>query len=102
MGRAAECGADLVFVTDDNPRTEDPGLIRRAILAGCPGATEIADRATAIAAALSDLHPGDVLAVAGKGHEPGQIIGNQFLPFDDVAVIRRLTGEQSGQGRMRP
>ncbi|MGH7067119.1 MAG: UDP-N-acetylmuramoyl-L-alanyl-D-glutamate--2,6-diaminopimelate ligase [Acetobacteraceae bacterium] len=102
MGRAAECGADRVFVTDDNPRTEDPALIRRAILAGCPGATEIAGRRDAIAAALSELRAGDVLAVAGKGHEPGQIIGNRVLPFDDLAVIRHLTGEQSGQGRIGP
>ncbi|MGH7082635.1 MAG: UDP-N-acetylmuramoyl-L-alanyl-D-glutamate--2,6-diaminopimelate ligase, partial [Acetobacteraceae bacterium] len=73
MGRAAARGADRVFVTDDNPRTENPAQIRRAVLAGCPGAVEIADRREAIAAALSSLRPGDVLAVAGKGHEPGQI-----------------------------
>ncbi len=89
MGRAA-AGADKVIVTDDNPRSEDPARIRRAVLAGCPGACEIGDRERAIAAALSDLGPGDVLAVAGKGHEMGQIIANQILPFDDAAVIRRL------------
>ncbi|MGH7121986.1 MAG: UDP-N-acetylmuramoyl-L-alanyl-D-glutamate--2,6-diaminopimelate ligase [Acetobacteraceae bacterium] len=93
MGRAAAGGADRVIVTDDNPRSEDPALIRRAVLAGCPGAVEIGDREQAIAAALSDLGPGDVLAVAGKGHEEGQIVGDRVLPFDDVAVIRQLTGQ---------
>jgi UDP-N-acetylmuramoyl-L-alanyl-D-glutamate--2,6-diaminopimelate ligase len=93
MGRAAAAGADRVIVTDDNPRTEDPARIRRAVLAGCPGATEIGDRARAIAAALSELGPGDVLAVAGKGHESGQVIGTEIFPFDDVAVIRRLVGD---------
>ncbi len=92
MGRAAAAGADRVIVTDDNPRTEDPARIRRAVLAGCPGAAEIGDRAGAIEAALSDLCPGDVLAVAGKGHEMGQIVGTEILPFDDLSVIRRLVG----------
>jgi UDP-N-acetylmuramoyl-L-alanyl-D-glutamate--2,6-diaminopimelate ligase len=92
MGRAAAAGADRVIVTDDNPRSEAPALIRRAVLAGCPGAIEIGDRERAIAAALSDLGPGDVLAVAGKGHEPGQIVDGRVLAFDDVAVICRLVG----------
>lgn len=92
MGRAAARGAAHIIVTDDNPRTEDPAAIRRAVLAGCPGAVEIGDRERAIAAALSDLGPGDVLVVAGKGHEPGQIVGTSVLPFDDAAVIRRLAG----------
>lgn len=92
MGRAAARGADRIIVTDDNPRTEDPALIRRAVLEGCPGAIEIGNRRQAIAAALSDLGPGDVLAVAGKGHEQGQIVGDRVLPFDDAAEIRRLTG----------
>jgi len=92
MGRAAARGADRVIVTDDNPRSEDPAAIRRAVLAGCPGAPEIGDREQAIAAALSDLGPGDVLAVAGKGHEEGQMVGGRLLPFDDVTVIRRLVG----------
>lgn len=93
MGRAAAQGADRIIVTDDNPRGEDPALIRRAVLAGCPDAIEIGDRERAIAAALSDLAPGDILAVAGKGHEPGQIVGDRVLPFDDAAVIRRLVGQ---------
>ncbi len=89
MGTAAEA-ADQVIVTDDNPRGEDPASIRAAILAACPGATEIGDRRAAIAAALGQLRPGDVLAIAGKGHEQGQTIGGQTLPFDDVSTVRAL------------
>ena len=92
MGAEAARGADLVFVTDDNPRTEDPAAIRAAILAACPGAIEIGDREAAIASGLNALRPGDVLVVAGKGHEPGQIVGDVTIPFDDAAVIRRLAG----------
>jgi len=92
MGAAAASGADLIFVTDDNPRSEDPASIRAAVRAGCPGAVEIADRAAAIAAGLAALQPGDVLVVAGKGHEQGQTIGTTVLPFDDASVIRRLVG----------
>ena len=90
MGAAAARLADRVVVTDDNPRSEDPAAIRRAILENCPGAWEIGDRARAIEAALNALGPGDVLAVAGKGHEQGQTIGATVVPFDDVAVVRRL------------
>ena len=92
MGAAAAALADRVVVTDDNPRTEDPANIRAAVLAACPGTTEIGDRAAAIAAALDGLRPGDVLAVAGKGHEQGQTVGTETLPFDDVSVVRRLAG----------
>jgi UDP-N-acetylmuramoyl-L-alanyl-D-glutamate--2,6-diaminopimelate ligase len=92
MGAVAAALADRAIVTDDNPRGEDPGLIRRAVLAGCPGAIEIGDRAAAIAAGLGLLGPGDVLAVAGKGHEQGQIVGGTIIPFDDAATIRRLAG----------
>jgi UDP-N-acetylmuramoyl-L-alanyl-D-glutamate--2,6-diaminopimelate ligase len=92
MGEAAARHADVAIVTDDNPRTEDPAAIRAAILAACPGAREIGDRAHAIAEALNSLGPGDVLAVAGKGHEQGQTIGTTVVPFDDVDVIRRLVG----------
>lgn len=91
MGAAARA-ADIAVVTDDNPRSEDPASIRAAILAACPGAIEIGDRAKAIAAGLAMLRAGDVLAVAGKGHEPGQIVGKFVLPFDDAAVIRTLVG----------
>lgn len=92
MGRAAARGADVAIVTDDNPRTEDPASIRAEIVAACPGALDIGDRAQAIAAGLAMLRPGDVLAVAGKGHEGGQTIGTETLPFDDADVLRRLMG----------
>ena len=94
MGQAASRLADGVIVTDDNPRNEDPAAIRAAVLAGCPSGREIGDRARAIEAALNDLSPGDVLVVAGKGHEQGQTVGGTVLPFDDASVIRRLAGCQ--------
>jgi UDP-N-acetylmuramoyl-L-alanyl-D-glutamate--2,6-diaminopimelate ligase len=92
MGEAAARLADVAIVTDDNPRGEDPGAIRAAILSACPGGMEIADRASAIEAGLNLLAAGDVLVVAGKGHEQGQTVGGVVLPFDDVSVIRRLAG----------
>jgi len=97
MGAAAARLADVAIVTDDNPRTEDPAAIRAAVLAACPGGCEIGDRARAIAQALEGLGPGDVLAVAGKGHEQGQTIGTAVLPFDDADVVRRLVGTPSPQ-----
>src|SRR4029077_12937436 len=81
MGAIAEKLADAVIVTDDNPRSEEPATIRRAILAACPKAQEIGDRGEAIRAAIKMLRPGDLLLVAGKGHERGQIIGDKTLPF---------------------
>ncbi len=92
MGAAAAAGADVAIVTDDNPRGEAPAAIRAAILAAAPAAIEIADRRAAIAAGLEMLRPGDVLVVAGKGHEQGQIVGDRVLQFDDAAVIRALAG----------
>ncbi len=92
MGAAAASCADLAIVTDDNPRTEQAAGIRQAILASCQGGIEIADRKAAIAAGLAALGPGDVLVVAGKGHETGQIIGTEILPFDDAQTIRVLAG----------
>ena len=92
MGAAAARLADVAIVTDDNPRSEDPATIRAAVRAACPDAWEIGDRAQAIAAALQELGPGDVLAVAGKGHEHGQAIGGTVIPFDDVRVVRDLVG----------
>ena len=92
MGDIAARRADVAIVTDDNPRSEDPAAIRAAVLAGCAHGTAIAGREAAIAAALAGLGPGDVLAVAGKGHEQGQTIGATVLPFDDVSVVRRLAG----------
>ena len=91
MGAIAQRLADWVIVTDDNPREEDPALIRQEVLAGCqPDACleERGDRAEAIAAALQKLGPQDVLVIAGKGHETGQIIGDKTYPFDDAAVVR--------------
>lgn len=88
MGQVAASGADVAIVTDDNPRTEDPAEIRRAILKGAPDATEIGDRRAAIAAAIAMAEPHDIVLIAGKGHEQGQIVGEMVLPFDDVAVAR--------------
>ncbi|WP_407927537.1 UDP-N-acetylmuramoyl-L-alanyl-D-glutamate--2,6-diaminopimelate ligase [Belnapia mucosa] len=90
MGEAAARHADRCWITDDNPRSEDPATIRAAVLAGCPGGVDAGERRAAIAMALSDLAPGDVLAVAGKGHESGQTIAGVTLPFDDAAVVREL------------
>ncbi len=84
MGKAAAAHADIVFVTDDNPRTEDPASIRAEVLAGCPEAYEVADRAEAILRAVDALEPGDTLLIAGKGHESGQIVGHDIFPFDDA------------------
>ena len=92
MGAVAARLADRAYVTDDNPRGEDPAAIRAAVLAGCAGGIDGGAREAAIAMALNDLAPGDVLAVAGKGHEQGQTVGATVLPFDDVTVVRRLAG----------
>ena len=88
MGQAASGCADCVIVTDDNPRSEDPARIRAQILDAAPGAQEIGDRALAIRTALDDLAPDDVLVIAGKGHETGQIIGDTIVPFSDIEVAR--------------
>jgi len=88
MGEIAERLADDVIVTDDNPRSEDPARIRAEILAGCKHAREIGDRAEAIRAAVSALGAGDILVIAGKGHETYQIVGDKTLPFDDAEVAR--------------
>ncbi|CAN5299228.1 UDP-N-acetylmuramoyl-L-alanyl-D-glutamate--2,6-diaminopimelate ligase [soil metagenome] len=88
MGRVAVELSDTVIVTDDNPRGEDPAAIRAAVLAGAEGATEIGGRRAAIAAAIGQAGKGDVVLLAGKGHEQGQIIGDRVLPFDDVTVAR--------------
>jgi UDP-N-acetylmuramoyl-L-alanyl-D-glutamate--2,6-diaminopimelate ligase len=87
MGKVGVTKADLAIVTDDNPRSEDPAAIRREILAAAPGAMEIGDRARAIAEAISGLRRGDVLLVAGKGHETGQAIGATVIPFSDHDAV---------------
>jgi len=90
MGEIAQRLADVVIVTDDNPRTENPSDIRKAIMEACPKAMEIGDRAAAIEKGCELLQQGDCLVVAGKGHEPGQIIGDRVLPFSDHEVIRNV------------
>ena len=93
MGRIAIEKADVVIVTDDNPRSEDPDRIRAEILAEAPGAHEIGDRATAILAAVNLMRAGDVVLVAGKGHETGQIVGDKVLPFSDHDELRKALAE---------
>jgi UDP-N-acetylmuramoyl-L-alanyl-D-glutamate--2,6-diaminopimelate ligase len=87
MGAIAAEKADRVIVTDDNPRSEDPAAIRRAIMAAAPDAVEIGDRAEAIRQSIAALEDGDVLVIAGKGHESGQIIGDRTLPFSDHDAV---------------
>ena len=84
MGQAAAENADVVIVTDDNPRSEDPALIRAAVLQGCPDAANVGDRAEAILRGVDALGPGDALLILGKGHETGQTIGQDIFPFDDA------------------
>ena len=94
MGAIAARLADRVIVTDDNPRSEEPAAIRAAILGAAPGAVEIGDRRKAIGTSIAELRAGDVLLIAGKGHETGQIVGEQVLPFSDhEAVAAALTGK---------
>src|SRR3990170_8328595 len=88
MGEAASRLSEVVIVTDDNPRGEDPAAIRAEVLAGAPGATEIGGRREAICAAIAMAGPGDIVLLAGKGHEQGQIVKDPVLPFDHVAVAR--------------
>ncbi|WP_230481436.1 UDP-N-acetylmuramoyl-L-alanyl-D-glutamate--2,6-diaminopimelate ligase [Sphingomonas sp. Leaf21] len=88
MGQVASMQADRVIVTDDNPRNEDPAAIRAQVLRGATGAIEIGDRRAAIAAAIAEAGEQDIVLIAGKGHEQGQIVGDLVLPFDDVAVAR--------------
>ena len=96
MGAIAARLADAVIVTDDNPRSEEPAAIRRAILDAAPGAEEIGDREEAIRTAVDRLGPGDVLVVAGKGHETGQIVGDRVLPFSDHEVLRAAIAALAG------
>ncbi|SFR12852.1 UDP-N-acetylmuramoyl-L-alanyl-D-glutamate--2,6-diaminopimelate ligase [Poseidonocella sedimentorum] len=84
MGQAAAENADLVIITDDNPRSEDPAVIRQAVMLGAPDALEVGDRAEAILRGVDALGPGDALLIAGKGHETGQTVGDAILPFDDA------------------
>jgi len=94
MGRAAHECADYVIITNDNPRTENPDSIRDAVALGAPEAKNIADRAQAIKHGVELLTPGDVLMVLGKGHETGQIIGDDILPFDDMVVVEKMVEQR--------
>ncbi|MBX7483291.1 UDP-N-acetylmuramoyl-L-alanyl-D-glutamate--2,6-diaminopimelate ligase [Qipengyuania qiaonensis] len=100
MGEAAAKASDLVIVTDDNPRGEDPADIRRQVLEGAPQAREIGDRREAILAAIAEAGADDIVLIAGKGHETGQIIGSgenmRVLPFDDVEVARECAAQIAG------
>jgi UDP-N-acetylmuramoyl-L-alanyl-D-glutamate--2,6-diaminopimelate ligase len=98
MGEVAAARADRVIVTDDNPRGEDPVGIREAIMKGAPAAENIGDRADAIRAAITGLNAGDVVLIAGKGHETGQIVGETILPFDDTRTARAAVAEQEADG----
>jgi UDP-N-acetylmuramoyl-L-alanyl-D-glutamate--2,6-diaminopimelate ligase len=95
MGSVAAAKADRVIVTDDNPRSEDPAAIRAAILAAAPRAVEIGDRREAIRSAIAELRRGDVLLIAGKGHESGQIFGDRVVPFSDHEVVAAALREQA-------
>ena len=92
MGKVASDLSDHVIVTDDNPRSEEPSAIRAAVMAGAPGAEEIGGRRAAIAAAIAQAGADDIVLLAGKGHEQGQVIGDRVLPFDDVTVARECAG----------
>jgi len=98
MGRVASALANVVIVTDDNPRGEDPAAIRAMVLEGCQGAREIGDRREAIGCAIAEAETADIVLIAGKGHEQGQIVGSgdsrRVLPFDDVAVAREMAGSR--------
>ncbi len=97
MGRAMAQGADVVIVTDDNPRSEDPATIRAAVAEGAPDADNIGDRAEAILSGIDALKaPGDCLLIAGKGHEQGQVVGDVTLPFDDVEQARAAISALDG------
>lgn len=98
MGAAAVNKADIAIVTDDNPRSEDPAEIRREILAAAPGAIEIAGRAIAVAEAIAGLKRGDVLLIAGKGHETGQIVKGTVIPYSDHDAVRAALKNEAGRG----
>lgn len=103
MGQIAERLANKIYVTDDNPRSENPADIRAEILKGSPKGNDAGDRASAIEKAVADLRCGDILLVAGKGHEQGQTIGDEVFDFDDVSMVRSAIAaiEQSADGNRR-
>ena len=93
MGQIAAAHADRAYVTDDNPRSEDPAAIRAAVMAGAPDAIEVEDRRDAIMRAIKEIDAGDILVIAGKGHEQGQIMGDRVIPFDDYEVADAALAE---------
>lgn len=94
MGAIVAKYADIAIVTDDNPRTEDAAIIRAEVMKACPKAQNIGDRARAIRKGIEGLQRGDILLVAGKGHEEGQTVGKTVLPFSDhAAVMAAIAGE---------
>ena len=98
MGRIAEQPADTVIVTDDNPRHEEPAAIRAAILSGMQQPSlQIADRRKAIEAAIALAKPGDIILIAGKGHESTQQIGDLKIPFSDRQLVTALLSESQGE-----
>jgi len=97
MGSVAAEHADQIIVTDDNPRREDPDTIRRQILNGCPDALEIGNREDAIATSIGNLEAGDILIIAGKGHETGQTVGNETFPFNDAEIARAAITNHGGE-----
>ncbi|MBT8409192.1 MAG: UDP-N-acetylmuramoyl-L-alanyl-D-glutamate--2,6-diaminopimelate ligase [Alphaproteobacteria bacterium] len=98
MGEAAARYADIAIVTDDNPRSEDPDMIRAMVMAGCPDANNVGDRAEAILRGIDLLGPGDALLIAGKGHETGQIVGDDVFPFDDAEQASVAVSALDGGG----
>jgi UDP-N-acetylmuramoyl-L-alanyl-D-glutamate--2,6-diaminopimelate ligase len=98
MGAVAAAKADLAFVTDDNPRSEDAGAIRREVLAAAPSALEVGNRALAVAQAIAELKRGDVLLIAGKGHETGQIVGDTVIPYSDHDAVSAALQKDAARG----
>lgn len=98
MGAIVARLADIAYVTDDNPRSEDPAVIRAEVLAACPGGFDIGDRAQAIRTAVDALEEGDILLVAGKGHEPGQTVGGKVLPFSDHDAVKAAVAQEDYHG----
>jgi UDP-N-acetylmuramyl tripeptide synthase len=98
MGEVASRLADLAYVTDDNPRSEDPAEIRAQVLAGCPRGIDAGERASAIRMAVEALREGDILLVAGKGHELGQTIGDTTVPFSDHDAVRAAIRGEAYRG----
>ncbi len=99
MGKIADDFADVIIVTDDNPRYEDPSFIRAQVLANCPRGRDVGDRKQAIEQAIANLNAGDILLIAGKGHETGQIIKDDIIPFDDVQVAAKALQKYEAANR---